>query len=572
MPTLISRKANTLADILPGLLSIKSSGGSVGPMTLDDHFVFRPLFGREICPRLVVRASRQIGKTNQFAARLILQAAVHPGQSIIVVLPLQEQSDRTSSQIFRPFLEDSPVRALLGAERGLGSVRRREFDNRSVLHFLYAFLSAERSRGTSGQFLYIDESQDMDSDHLPILESCLDAAPEPVKWFSGTSKTNDTALEVEWQNSSQGVWHVPCHACGFENVCCLEPDGHLLAMIGPARDDISEERPGTLCHRCRTPVRPRLGYWRHRYPERRKFFQGYHIPQVAMPIHYANPVKWATLVSRMNGRYTTAKFYNECLGEAFDAGTKLITLEELRRAGAGVGPNTEAAAVARAKSYRCVCLGVDWGGGGEEGVSLTKLAACGLRGDGTAEVFYGAQFPPTTDRVAEAREVLRVAAFTRANLISIDYVGDGRTSESVLAHLGWPSKQLVPMAYRQNLGGNILSFQKATDNRTRPYYSLDKTESLRFLCLAVRAGKVRFFDYDYVDPERPGLIYDFMALIEERLETPTGGVYRIRRSATAGSDDFAHATNYGMSALWEYMQAWPDVTKAGVLAPRPGNQ
>ena len=398
----------------------------------------------------------------------------------------------------------------------------------------------------------------------------MSAAASPQRLYSGTSLTKDTLLEQQWNRSSQGVWHIPCGHCGFENIAALEPDGHLISMLGPIRDDVSEARPGVVCHRCSKPsnpkpINPRHGHWVHRRPELRKSFVGYHIPQILMPGHYASRVKWTELIGKMNGVYSTGKFYNEVLGEPYDVAVKLVGEDDLRKAAAGVGPNTEAAAVRRAPMYAQVVLGVDWGGGGEDGVSRTKCAAIGLRADGIAEVFYGAQFPPSTDRVAEGRAILKIAGFCRAKLIAHDYVGDGRTSESVLTHLGWPVNALAPMVYRQNLGGDILTFQKPVGNRTRPFYTLDKTESLRFVCLAIRALKVRFFDFDKIDGDRPGLVCDFLALAVEQVETPTGEVYRIRRSTMAGSDDFAMACNYGLCAMWEQTRSWPNVASAGTI-------
>jgi hypothetical protein len=107
---------------LPGLLTIKNT-----PMSLANHFVFMPLFALALLPIVVVRAGRQLGKSRQIAARIILQCAFKPGQEVLVVLPLQEQSDRLSSIIFKPMIENSPIASILRSDPNLGSVRRRDF-------------------------------------------------------------------------------------------------------------------------------------------------------------------------------------------------------------------------------------------------------------------------------------------------------------------------------------------------------------------------------------------------------------------------------------------------------------
>ncbi len=556
-------RITNLTEYLPGLLTIDQE-----PMSLADRFPFSPVFSTKQPPVVVHRSSRQIGKTRSIAGRLVLDCAMTPGEKVLIVTPLQEQSDVLSATIFKPMIEDSPIRVLLRPDGGVGSVRRRDFANRAMLQFSFAFLDTERVRSKTGRILYLDEAQDLNPGHVPVIEQCQASHRAPQTWVSGTSKTKDTFLEAKWQMSSQGVWHIPCSACGYDNRCCLEPDGDLLATIGPAHDGISERSPGTVCRGCLVPISPRLGRWVHRYPERLRDVAGYYAPQTIFPFHYAEPGKWRDLTARMNGvgGYTQAKFYNECLGEAFDQAFKLLSINDLQTAGQGVGPNTEAAAAARGWRYVTVVLGVDWGGGGATGVSRTKVAAAGLTQSGRVEVFYGAQFAPGTDRVAEGREVLRIARLVNARMIAHDAIGVGVASEAVLTHLGWPVTHIAPMVYRGMTGGELVEFHQPAQQRMRGFFTVDKAKTLQFLAMAVRAGAVRFFDYDHVDSTNPGLLHDFLALVEDLVDTPNGGAYRIvRKKGSLDSDDFAHATNYAACALWEQTGSWPDLTTAGRL-------
>jgi hypothetical protein len=137
---------------------------------------------------------------------------------------------------------------------------------------------------------------------------------------------------------------------------------HLDKMIGKYRDDISEEKPGTICYHCGKPISPRNGRWQHRYPDRKEVFAGYHVPQIIMPIHYANPEKWSVLLSKRDTS-APATFYNEILGESYDIATKLVTKTELEKAGT-LHPNTEEDATAVMTKYPIRVLAVDWGGGG----------------------------------------------------------------------------------------------------------------------------------------------------------------------------------------------------------------
>lgn len=408
--------------------------------------------------------------------------------------------------------------------------------------------------------------QDLDPGHLPVLNECVGSHPQPVIWKSGTSKTKDTALYQSYQASSQGVWRIKCPRmhCAKVNDCIVE-DGHLLDMIGPFRDDISEASPGLVCAGCRKPVNPRDGGWHHRYPERLPFSVGLHVPQPIVPIHYAHPIKWAQLVNKMNGQgqYTTGKFYNEVLGEPFDSAFKLVSIDDLRAAGQGVGPNTRMAAAVRATRYHSVVLGVDWGGGGESGVSRTKVAAAGLAADGVAEVFFGDQLPPTTDRKWEAEQVLERARLVRAHVIAHDYGGVGSATEAILTHLGWPLSHLAPMSYQANMSGDMVGRASPSGARQRGFYVMDKARTLQHLAVAIREGKVRFFDYDFVDADRPGLLHDFLTLVENWVEGPSRNVFSVRKRNPNDSDDFAQSVNFCTAALWEMTSSWPDLTRAG---------
>lgn len=559
-----SVEATDLVDLLPGLLALDRK-----PLSLADHRPFEPLFSTHVPRTTVVVAGRQLGKSHQLSGRIIVQAALDPGHKTLVVLPLEQQADRMSNDIFKPMTMESPVAAVLWHKFNKPlPVRSHRYDNGSVTHFLYATDDADRVRGLTGtRWLYLDEAQDIDSTVVPILVACTDSWKHPTTLISGTAKTKDTFLNDNWSSSSQAVWHIKCTACGFDNVCCLEPDGHILAMIGPARDDVSERRPGTLCKKCRVPVNPRYGRWEHRYPEKKDRISGYHIPQILMPGHFADQGKWGDLVQKQNGGmgFTTGRFYNEVLGEPYDMALKLISRDDLKAAGKSIGPNTLENARKMRRRYPVVFLGVDWGGGGAEGISRTKVAACGLHPDGRLQVFYGYQFPPSTDVVPEAREIIKLARDLAVTGIAHDYNGAGTAAESVMTHLGWPEAQIAPMRYADYAGQAMVSRKPPVGNRARGYYELSKGQSLQFLCTAVRYDKVKFFDYDYIDEHRPGLLNDFVCLVSNNVDTPSGSIFRVRKQSDSFSDDFAHAVNFAACAVWESAHAWPDVSKAALI-------
>ena len=133
----------------------------------------------------------------------------------------------------------------------------------------------------------VSNCQDFDRSLLPIVDEVMSHSDWALRSYTGTPKTRDNTLENLWQRSSMAEWFTKCNACSQYNIASVE--WHLLKMIGPYRDDISRDRPGTVCAFCSRMIDPRHGFWVHKYPERRTTFAGYHVPQVIMPIHYTRP-------------------------------------------------------------------------------------------------------------------------------------------------------------------------------------------------------------------------------------------------------------------------------------------
>lgn len=342
-------------------------------------------------------------------------------------------------------------------------------------------------------------------------------------------------------------------------------------MIGPARDDISEHAPGTICARCERPVNPRYGRWVHRQADRQDEYAGYHVPQIIMPLHFSRPGKWANLVGKRDGIGATTpnRFYNEVLGESYDMAQKLISQTELQRACVlpivndprHISPEL----THRAQHYLMRILAVDWGGGGEDGISYTVGAVLGLTPDGVIEVIYGRRLMTPHAHVAEAKELRQLYRAFRCDFLAHDYTGAGTVRETVLLQQGLPVERVIPVSYVRAASRNIITHVPATDIHPRSHYRVDKTRSLLYTCTAIKMGRIRFFEWDRKSAQEPGLISDFLNLVENKVSTNHGSdIYLIQR-ANGMSDDFAQAVNIGTVSLWHVNQLWPDF---GDLASR----
>jgi hypothetical protein len=436
------------------------------------------------------------------------------------------------------------------------------------MHFSYAGLTADRCRGIKADRCAFDEVQDLDPDHIDIITECMSHSPYGITQFTGTPKTKDNTIETLWDSSSQAEWVIRCTSCNTDNVPSL--DYHLEKMIGPWREDISEEKPGVICHKCGRPMSPRNGRWMHRYPDRKQLFEGYHVPQIIMPVHYANPEKWSVLLSKQKTT-NAATFINEVLGEGCDVATKLVTKTDLENAGV-LHVNDIDVAVNRVNTYVRRILAVDWGGGGEKGVSYTKMAVLGYTPTGKIECIYGKMSLNPHNHVEEALLCKEVFQKFHCHMLAHDYTGAGNLRETVLVQSGMATSRLMPIELVRTAAHALFQYVPASDQHPRARWRLDKARSLQLTCYSIKFGLLKFFKYDYVSPENPGLLHDFLALNENKVSTAHGGdIYTIFRNPLL-SDDFAQAVNLGCSVLWHMYQSWPNFASmpqhASALTPK----
>lgn len=555
----------TTEPLLPLLLNLKGD-----PYTLAHHFPFSPVFRTTMPARLTMKTARQVSKSTSQAATGILFSNSVPHRTTLFITPLFEQIRRFSSNYVGDFINNSPVKRLWSDTTTNNSVLQRSFKNYSKMIFSFALLNADRVRGITSDICAFDEVQDLDRDHIPIIEETMSYSDWKISRYTGTPKSLDNTIEGFWQRSSQAEWVVPCFACGRDNIPSNEYD--LQAMIGPDHGAVSEARPGTICAGCGAVINPRYGRWFHKYLDRRWDFAGYHVPQIIMPHHYASAKAWRELLAKRE-YMAPSVFNNEVLGESYDVGSKLVTLTELRAAASlrwENRPNDPDAGMLerlRRNEYPLVVLGVDWGGGGKEGVSYTTLALLGRRSDGAIDVLWAKRLMTPHDHMREATEIRGWIHRFRPHFVAHDYTGAGTLRETFLVQAGMPLSRLMPVAYVRSASHNVLNFVPASLTHPRDHFQVDKTRSLLYTTNCLKLGWLRTFAYDYINDDQPGLLHDFLALIDEKVESHGGsGIYVIKRQE-GFSDDFAQAVNIGCVALWHASQQWPDfASMAGFAA------
>lgn len=566
---------STLAPLLPVLFQLRGK-----PYHINDHFAFAPLFKTLLSRRCVLKTARQVSKSTTNASRGLLTSICVPHFTSLYITPYFEMIRRFSSNYVAPFLEQSAFRkALIGT--GLSNnVLQRSFSNGSNMIFSFAAGDADRVRGVSANWVVIDEIQDVDFSLIPVIMETKSAdLVFGLETYTGTPKTVDNTLERVWTESSMAEWVIKCHHAGCNHFNIPSMDYDLDKMHGKFHRDISEKTPGIVCAKCQKPLLPRppsqggFGRWVHRIPERRQSFDGYHVPQQIMPMHYAHPEKWAFLLGKRSGKgsYSQREFNNEVCGESFDSGAKLVTVADLISAATLPWSNNRYEAINECdlNQYIYRVLAVDWGGGGGNpkagssefmSLSYTAYAVLGLHSSGSVHVLYGHRSLTPLEHVREAKiasEMMR--DFACSHLIH-DATGAGNVRETIVVQSGLAKDRIVPVVYAGPSKGGLVEFRPSTPKQFRSYYSMDRNRALNYMCQFVKSGIIRFFKYDYVDKDNVGLLNDFVNLIEDKRDSASGRtVYRIARDPY-GPDDFAQACTMGTMMLYHMLGKYPDLS------------
>lgn len=548
-----TKKLMSLEPALPALLKLKGK-----PLTLDKHFPMRPLFDLAVSRETVVQSGRQISKSTTLAELMIVLGGMVPFLQLLYVAPLSEQTRNFSVNYIKPFLSYSPIRHVLVDPTVEQNVFQRTFLNGSIHQYSFAFFDAERIRGKPSDIILRDEYQDLDTAFDPIIDETSSASPYKIKFYTGTAKTLDTALTLRYEKSSQGVWATRCTACGKWNLATVSMG--LLDMI---------QREGLGCRHCLvsknkfSPLRPETGQWVHGYPERYYERRGFQCPQVIFPMHYdPDPAtglmtSWADIYrAKQDGNRVS--FLNEKLGEPADFRVALLTRRDLEKASVLPHRNNLQEALRKSKTYREKILALDWGGGGESGISLTKAVVLGCVPGNRLDVLYMEAFNTMAGHIEEATRALSLFKAFGCYMLAHDYRGSGDLRETLLIQQGFPMAKLFNAQYVTTSARDLVLFHPPSDSLSRYYWSVDRTRSLVLTCAAIRNGYVRFPRFDSWETTH---MADFLALVENMRETETrGSIMTIGRKGDQ-SDDMAHALNIGAIARWHSVKSYPDVGK-----------
>ena len=385
--------------------------------------------------------------------------------------------------------------------------------------------------------------QDINPDFMPVFESTTDASNFGVIQSTGTPKTSDTLLALQFSKSSQCHWAIKCSHCGKWNIADI--DEQLIKMIG---------KDGLSCADCGKLLDPRSGGWLPKYADRMGYHAGYHVPQIILPMHCENETKWRVLRAKQ-AEWDSTRFLNEILGVECDQNQRLLTKEDLEKSQTP-WENTIESAAKHAKDFDTVFVGVDWSGGGG-GFSRTAVAVLAKQNySDETYVLYVDAFPHGLTPEEEADKVSHIFSSVKGYMLAHDYTGAGFVRESVL--LGrhpYLRNKIYPFAYVFRTGKQLVSYQESGSRRSA---NVDKTRSLLLTFNAIRSRRLRLPKFNVNSPTEPALeLLNIVERPQEFSKASIKDVYILQRAA-GRYDDAAHAINIGYIALCDITDTWPD--------------
>ena len=469
-----------------------------------------------------MRAGRQVSKTVTLAGDMVVNAAIKPYTISIYCNASATQTAAFSNSKLRAFLLQSPnvYQNLMLGKGVIDNVYNKILSNYSEIFMSYFSEDADRIRGKSGNRMYLDEVQDMLYSAMIDAEECLSAARDPKFVYAGTSKSEITPLEYIWGMSSQKAWVIRCSGCGMWNI----PDKKCIG------------KHGLICKKCGKPLNTYEGRWhamRKPADGKEPYADGYWIPQIIMPMHCCNEMKWENLLSKLE-TYPDIKFDNEVMGLPNGEGESPITEELLRKNCIDSLPKLDHLAPINNGGARFIAAGIDWGGGGMSGLSRTVLTIYAVNANDFTIIY--AKIYDNGEPTTHVKDIARLLAQFHVNMCFGDH-GGGNFAMSQLREITPISTRIVPVMY-------TAAAAPCTWDERAQRYTVNRTTMIDDFFGDWIKGRVKAFRWEEFKPFASDMLNVKQVIIGE----DHGHGQRVWRHKPDAPDDSLHSMVFGWLA------------------------
>lgn len=469
-------------------------------------------------PQILLKTSRQVGKSVYDANLVISDGILTPFFKSLYVAPSKQQTSLFSMTKLSKILSYSPLIRNKYVRENTDNVFMKMFTNGSEIILNYACDDADRIRGITADRILLDEVQDMAlSTVLPVIQEVSADSDYGYMTYTGTPKSMENGIEYLWQESTQAEWVIKCDGCGRWNYV------DSVKSIG---------KKGPICVKCGHALRPETGHWHELNPiteDNPVRIKGYHVPQPILPKNARDPRRWDRIIEKME-KYGRTEFHNEVLGISDSAGSRLVTLEDLKALCKPYHvedkPNP---AVIRGCEF--LCAGVDWSGGGIGHKSRTVLWIWGVtKGEKLRTVYF--KIFPGRNQAEDVREVASMIQLFRAQLVCAD-AGEGAVANALLREI-IGEHRVYPVQYG---AVSKLMHWNGTDR-----WHVDKTAFIDSFMLLLKRGGAEFPVYEQSEQA----FTDILAEYEETTQNGMGK--KVWRHSPQIPDDSLHAMIFGWVA------------------------
>jgi hypothetical protein len=277
------------------------------PFDLSDRPYLKALYNTP-CKRNVYRFSRQCEKSSTIAAKMAMYGSIIPGFKSLYVSPVAKQTRVFSTVRLKEFLDSPFIRKNLIDKTCAEAVFFKELTNKSKFFLEYAFLTPDRCRGISADWVLIDEIQDFNHSYVPVIEESATHSKYKYFTYAGTPKTMENTIEYYFEKSTQRELCIKCQHCNHWQI------GLGLKNIG---------QDGLICEKCERNLERTTMEWVRGVPLEKSIYEGWHLNALCVPW-----TDWKEILVKRE-LYSPQRFHNEVLGLPFDNGLKPITMSEL---------------------------------------------------------------------------------------------------------------------------------------------------------------------------------------------------------------------------------------------------
>jgi len=380
-------------------------------------------------PELVIIAGRQIGKSVYLASKAGTKSVIIPHNRILYVSPLEAQAKTWSKTKLGPIIKDSPFLNRFFAKSG-NNVFYKENSLGSYIELTYASLASDdpaRVRGKSADDLFIDETQDIVPDALPVIKETITSSLRPTVTYAGTAKSSENLTGILWNEATKIERVYKCRACNKSNIITRKNIG----------------KNGLICAFCGKPIYQEDSKFAITEVNSKSRYVSVRLPQVIMPIHQTKQ-KWVDVYQKFE-EYSPDKFNQEVLGIPTGSGKRFLTMEELKRLCLPGKRLLKQVDNETKLLYRNIFIGIDWSGEGVvEDKSRTAYLVIGQKKDGDLEVIGGDILPPG-DPNGTLEKIKQACYLYRVDYIFAD-AGMGAYQNAILTREFGPNR-VLPIRY-----------------------------------------------------------------------------------------------------------------------------